>query len=75
MKLTIEESKVIVQQLKGRKSVEEFARELGIAHKTVDNWQRGLYTPSPICQRLLREYAEKNGIEFPDLSVLTPTPK
>lgn len=66
LKWTVEETKKLVSKLRGRKSQEEFARELEISYKTVANWECGNFTPSQICQRLLREYAERHNIEMPE---------
>ena len=67
MRLKSKETKSLIKRLIGRKTIPEFAQEMGITHQTVRNWLHGDQTPSPVFQRLLREYAEKNGIEIPEL--------
>ena len=67
MKMTKKYAQKLVGTLRGRLSVDEFAREIKATHQTVYNWERGLSIPSPVFQILLFKYAEENQIRIPKL--------
>ena len=67
MKMTTKHAQELVRTLRGRLSVDEFARKIETSHQTVYNWERGLSIPSPVFQTLLMRYAEQNQIEIPKI--------
>lgn len=65
MQMSTEETRSLIESLMGRKSVGEFAREIGASPQAVYNWLNGAAIPSPVFQKLLIEYGERNNIEMP----------
>ena len=45
-------------------SQEAFAKELGVSFATVNRWETGKTKPTYIALRTIREYCEKNNVEF-----------
>lgn len=42
----------------------ELARELGVSFATVNRWERGHFTPSPVALRALKQLCKERGIDF-----------
>ncbi len=45
-------------------SQEAFAKELGVSFATVNRWETGKTQPTYKALRTIREYCEKNNVEF-----------
>ena len=45
-------------------SQEAFARELGVSFATVNRWEKGKTLPTYKALRVIKEYCEKNNVEF-----------
>ena len=43
---------------------EAFAKELGVSFATVNRWETGKTKPTYKALRTIREYCEKNNVEF-----------
>ena len=42
----------------------DFAAALGVSFATVNRWERGHFTPSPVALRALKQFCRENGIDF-----------
>ena len=42
----------------------ELAHELGVSFATVNRWERGHFTPSPVALRALKQFCREKGIDF-----------
>ena len=45
-------------------SQEAFAKELGVSFATVNRWETGKTQPTYKALRTIKEYSEKNNVEF-----------
>lgn len=43
---------------------QEFAKELGVTRQSVSNWERDSFKPTPVVEKLLRDYCEKKNIKI-----------
>ena len=49
-----------------RLSQQAFAKELGVSYATINRWENNCQKPSALAQRMIKEYCNKNRIDFPD---------
>ncbi len=45
-------------------SQEAFAKELGVSFATVNRWEKGKNQPTYKALRIIKEYCEKNNVDF-----------
>lgn len=43
---------------------QEFAKELGVTRQSVSNWERDSFKPTPVIEKILKDYCEKKNIKI-----------
>lgn len=49
-------------------SQEELARELGVSFATINRWENGKSAPSRLALSAVKEFCDKNGITYEEMS-------
>lgn len=49
-------------------SQEDLARELGVSFATINRWENAKSTPSRLALSAVKEFCEKNGITYEEIS-------